>query len=478
MSPIAHRRVCVLSILGISSVLTAVVSMSGQDSRETADLANRHADLGSRIDSRNVAILKELWRVPTEAPVTHRPLVEGGRAYFADWSGKVYAADLKTGKLAWTKEVETPLKDRPWTGFCGTGAIGGGLLFEASAEGHAFALDLQSGELRWRAPLAPDETYAGNCGPILYHEARVYVGLSSIEEAVGLKEKGFTPRFRGRVIALDARTGKPAWTLFLAPPSSSGVAVWGGFALDPDTRTLFFATGNNYADPPTGMSDAIVAVDADTGKVRWARQATENDVWTMSDRKGPDYDFGTGPQLFEVQRDGATRKLVGAGQKSGTYVVLERDTGAPAWRFTAGYGEIAGGIMADASVGGGRVFLWSNNSFDPARVKAVDSPLSVKAVDAETGSPVWSLPKPQPAGGNAAGFLANDVYFVPSLDGRIRAYRADDGRLLWLSPEEPSSIGASLKVVGDVLLAGRGVPEMFGGQGKSGHGLTAYAPAR
>jgi polyvinyl alcohol dehydrogenase (cytochrome) len=436
MSPLAQRRVCVLAILGISSVLTAVVSMSGQDSRETSDLANRHADLGARIDSRNVAALKELWMIRTEAPVTHRPLVEGGRAHFADGSGRVYAADLKTGKIAWSKAVETPLKDRLASGFRGTGAIGGGLLFQASAEGNAFAFELQSGGLRWTSRLAPDEPRAGNRGPILYHAGRVYVGLSSMEAR---------PGFRGRVVALDARTGKAAWTLFLAPPSASGAAVLGGFALDPETKTLFFATGGNDADPPTEMSGAMVAVDAGTGKVRWCRRIEENET---SDVRGPDHEAGAGPQLFDVQRDGATRKLVGAGRRSGAYVVLERDTGVPAWRFTA-----RGALVADASVGGGRVFLWS----DPARVKAVD---------AETGTPVWSLPHPRAAGGSGAGFLAKDVYFVPSLDGRIRACHADDGRPLWLSPEERSSIGASLAVAGDILLAGRG------------DGLYAYAPAR
>ena len=78
----------------------------------------------------------------------------------------------------------------------------------------------------------------------------------------------------------------------------------------------------------------------------------------------------------------------------------------------------------------------------------------------------------------AAGFLSKDVYFVPSLDGRIRAYRAGDGRLLWHSSEEAASLGASLSVSGDILCAGRGVPEMFGGKGKAAPGVWAYAPAR
>lgn len=470
MSPLTHRHVVVGTVLGGATLVSALLSLFGQDGYDAPDHANRHAQ--GRIDSRSVSRLKEIWAIETAAPVTHRPLVHEGRVYFGDWHGRVRAADLRSGRVIWERDVETPLKERAWSGFCGTGAIGDGLLFEASAEGRAFAIDLKSGDTRWTSTLAPGEATTGNCGVLLHHGGRVFVGLSSMEEAVGVKEKGFVPTFRGRVIALDARTGRPVWTLWLAPPDAPGVAVWGGFALDPETKTLFFATGNNYAGRSTELADAIVAVEADTGKVRWARQLQGNDVWTMVDPKGPDYDFGTGPQLFEAPG----RKLVGAGQKSGLYTALERETGKVVWQTAVGYGEIGGGIMADASVGEGRVLVWSNNSFDPGKRKADEFPMSVKALDAATGAPVWSLPKPAPAGVTAAGVLSRDVYFVPSLDARLRAYRAEDGKLLWISPEDRASIGASLSVGDDVLCAGRGVPELFGGRGSSGFGVWAYAP--
>ncbi|HEX7899628.1 MAG TPA: PQQ-binding-like beta-propeller repeat protein [Planctomycetota bacterium] len=474
MSPSARTRLGVPLILLVAGVTTALVSTAGQDSREPRDLANHHAHADAGLDSRNVAGLKPAWKIGTETYVTHRPLIEDGRVYFADWGGRVYAADLRSGKILWARDVETPLKERPWHGFAGTGALGDGLLFEASAEGNAFALDVRTGELRWKVRLAPGEPTAGNAGPLLYHEGLVYAGLCSAEELI--QEKGFRPAFRGAVIALDAKTGKTAWTLRLAEPPANGVAVWGGFALDADTRTLFFTTGNNYTGAATDLADAVVAVDGRAGKVRWKRQITENDVWTMTDPKGPDYDFGTGPQLFEVQRNGTSLRLVGAGQKSGVYVALDRETGTPVWQAAVGYGELAGGILADASVADGRVLVWSNNSFNPYTRKPGDCPMSVKALDAATGATLWALPKPQPAGVTAAGFLSKDVYFVPSLDGQIRAYRAGDGRLLWMSPEEDASIGASIAAGGGVLCAGRGVPEMFGGKGKTGHGVWAYAP--
>src|SRR5688572_28861348 len=199
MSPVTRTRVGVPAILLFAGVTTTLVSTAGQDYREAPDLANLHADPDALIDGRNVGTLSRAWTLPTEAPITHRPLVDDGRVYFADWNGRVYAADLRTGTILWRKDVETPRKDRLWLGFCGTGAVGDGLLFAASAEGNAFALDGRTGDVRWKTPLAPEEKHASHAGTLLYHDGLVFAGLCSYEEAVGLQEKGFTPAFRGRV---------------------------------------------------------------------------------------------------------------------------------------------------------------------------------------------------------------------------------------------------------------------------------------
>jgi polyvinyl alcohol dehydrogenase (cytochrome) len=307
-----------------------------------------------------------------------------------------------------------------------------------------------------------------------YHDGLFYIGVSSVEESMTAKIKGFEPSFRGRVVALDAKTGKPAWELFLCHAPASGVAVWGSFALDAETKTLFFATGNDYNEKGTGLSDAIVAADARTGKIRWSRQVTAHDVWTVAKPDGPDYDFGTGPQLFESRQNGRTRKLVGAGQKNGVYHAVDRETGEVVWQSVVGYGQTAGGIMGDASVGDGRIFVWSNNSFNHG--KPIDTfRMTVKALNANSGETVWSLPNSQPAGISTAGFLSKDVYFVPSLDGRVRAYHAGDGKLLWTSPEGEPAIGATLNVSGDALFVGRGLPKAFDGDDAAGGGVFAYS---
>ena len=461
-----HYLIAIIALAGLPAVFPA----HGAGPSREDELANRHSDPLAQIGNVNVTQLRLAWKIETETPVTHQPLVQDGRIYFADWSGGISAADAKTGKVLWQKAVEQPMTNWPWHGFCGTGTLGEGMLFEASAEGNAFAVDTQSGAVKWKTRFVGDEKNAGNCGTIFYQDDLVFIGVSSVEEGLALQIKGFEVKFRGSVVALNATTGKEAWRLSLVAPPANGVPVWSSFALDAATGTLFFTTGNNYTGKGTKFSDAIIAVDAKTGKVRWSRQFTEQDVWTMAQASGPDYDFGSGPQLFE----GTNRKLVGAGQKSGVYHALDRNTGEIVWQTTVGYGEIGGGIMADAAVKDGKVFVWSNNSYQPKSRKADETPMTIKAVDAATGIPSWILPKAQPAGVTSAGFVSEDVFFAGSLDGRVRAYSAKDGKTLWSSPEGQASVGSSLTVSGDTLYFGAGVPKVFGGNDQGGNGVFAY----
>src|SRR5690606_28788224 len=87
----------------------------------------RAEPLANRCFTANAALTTELdeaWAVETEAPVSHRPLVEDGRVYVADWAGDVRCIDLETGEVTWERHVQDPNSDWPWHGFTGTGALG------------------------------------------------------------------------------------------------------------------------------------------------------------------------------------------------------------------------------------------------------------------------------------------------------------------------------------------------------------------
>ena len=434
-------------------------------------LKNHHADPSSRISQKNLGQLKQLWSFPTPHPVSHVPLVDKNRVFFADWGGTVYAVDAATGKKLWENKVEKPKTMWPWHGFAGTGALAGDVLVEASTEGTAFGLGARTGKLLWKTRIADDQE-AGNISKLMAANNLVYIGLSSVEEPMTVMKKGFKPDFRGKVLALDPRTGRTVWERQLVYAPKNGVAVWSSFALDPETNVLYFTTGNNYTGEASELSDSLVAVNGLTGEILWHRQTTQHDVWTMADKQGPDYDYGAGPQLFEAVIGGRPMKLVGAGQKSGIFYAWDRTTGEPVWQTVIGYGGIDGGVHGEASVGSDRLIVWSNNNYlhteDPTK-----HPLTIKAIDPATGRHHWVNNKAQPALLHAAGFLANDVYFLGALDGKVRAYGAADGKQLW-SAQSLGPIGTSVWVDGERVFASSAATKFFGKWVSGKSGVTAF----
>ncbi|MEX1023767.1 MAG: PQQ-binding-like beta-propeller repeat protein [Planctomycetota bacterium] len=444
---------------------------SGRYLRE--HLLNHHANVESELNSETIGELSEAWTIETSGNVTHTPLVDQRRVYFADWSGVVYAADLESGEVLWEKEIAKPNKDWDFHGFAGTGAQNSNTLFEATVEGMLYAIDKENGDVLWETRFTEDE-HAGCSGRLTWFEGRVFVPVQSVEEMLAAKKKDFEPNFRGHVVAVDAENGDIIWNQPLVHPPHNGVAVWSGFAIDPEDRSLFFTTSNNYTGQASELSDALVMADLETGTIRSFKQVVQNDVWTMAEQLGPDYAFGAAPQLFKANLGGQSRKLIAAGNKNGTLYVWDKDTGREVWTSTLGYGNVGGGILAEASIGRDAIFFWSNNSFTHEKPK--DHPMDIAAVDATTGHWRWVKQKAQPAALRTAGYLANDVYLVPSLDGRIRGYRADDGETVWTSGEH-GSIGSSLCVDRGRLLFGTGIPESLGGIAK-GKGLVVYGASR
>lgn len=435
-------------------------------------IQNLHATTTSPINSKSIENMGHSWHYPTEHPVSHAPLVKEGAVYFGDWGGTIYKVDAKKGSLIWKKNIENPMTEWSWYGFAGTGTLGDGKVFEASVEGNAFALDQNSGELLWQTEFTTDPE-AGNLSVLLYHDGLVYIGVSSVEEM--LDSPSFTPDLQGKVIALDAKTGNKVWERFLVEPPQNGVPMWTSFALDTESNTLYFTTGNNYTgEEASKMSDAMVAVDSKTGDVKWFYQVTPHDLWTHHQKKGPDYDFSGGAQLFTAEIDGEMRKLVGAGQKSGVYTVWDAITGDKVWESVIGYGGVKGGLHSEASIADGTVYVWSNNNY--AHKPPTDTPLTVKALDAATGELKWVANESQPAS-LVTGYLANDVYIVGSVEGTIQAYHAKDGKKIW-SHKNPAPIISWLILDDDSLFLGGGIPKMFGewaGSNKKGHGLYAYS---
>lgn len=200
---------------------------------------------------------------------------------------------------------------------------------------------------------------------------------------------------------------------------------------------------------------------------------TPNDIWTHHQKKGPDYDFSGGAQLFSANIDGEVRKLVGAGQKSGVYTVWDAKTGKKVWESVIGYGGVKGGMHSEASINETAVFAWSNNNY--AHKPPQSTPLTVKALDAASGDLKWVANESQPAS-LVTGFLANDVYIVGSIEGTLKGYHTENGKEIW-SAKNPAPITSWLIIDQNMLFLGGGVPKMFeewAGKDNKEHGLYAY----
>ena len=230
--------------------------------------------------------------------------------------------------------------------------------------GNLYAVEAFTGKLVWRVHMDEHPSTTLTAAPVLY-KGLLYVPVSSLEEGTSTDTSYHCCTFRGSVAALDPATGKEKWRTYLVPPAKkrggttagaeqwgpSGVAVWSSPAIDARRGQLYITTGDNYSTPATDLSDAIVALDLMSGKIRWVYQAQPNDAWNGScsrkdrancpEEDGPDFDFGAGPVLAKGA-DGHDYVL--AGQKSGIAYGVNPDTGKLVWKNKIGRGGVVGGI--------------------------------------------------------------------------------------------------------------------------------------
>jgi polyvinyl alcohol dehydrogenase (cytochrome) len=359
--------------------------------------------------------------------------------------GFVIALNATTGKVKWTRDVGAPIN--------GSAAIAGGRVVVPVAQTHSprvVALDLVSGRTLWDRVIDEQKDSDVYGSPTIW-DGTVYIGVSALFGETGDPQVAV----RGSVNALDLRTGRPRWKTYMVPEGHDGGSVWTTPAVDPQTRRVYVGTGNAYHEPAANTTDSIVALDADAGGILDHFQATANDVWNGTENvvgAGPDYDFGASPQLFAGP---GGRRLVGEGQKSGTYWALDRDTMDPVWSaMTAPPGIFLGGIIGSTATDGDRIY-------GPDTIGGEQW-----AID-EAGGYRWFSSDGGPLHFNATS-VANGVVYNTDMTGHLNARDAASGLLLGKIPlGSPSWAG--------VAVAGGSVFTATGTQGGSGY-LVAYRP--
>jgi polyvinyl alcohol dehydrogenase (cytochrome) len=279
---------------------------------------------------------------------------------------------------------------------------------------------------------------------------RLYVGVSSLEEGTAILPSYPCCTFRGSVVSLDAATGRQVWKTFLLNDEArsttgngrgtqsygpSGVAVWSAPVLDPDRNRLYVGTGNNYSNPPTRESDAIVALAMDSGRIVWVQQTLAGDVSAApgDGSVGPDHDYASSPALT-VLPDG--RRVLLAGQKSGVMHAINPETGELLWTMRAGEGGVLGGIEWGFATDGAVAYISLSNALE----KKAGEAGGLVAMNVLDGKIRWALPPHKDSCAGRAGCNTGQpaavsgipgVVFSGSLDGHLRAYETDLGRVIW-----------------------------------------------
>jgi len=396
--------------------------------------------------------LKWAFAFPDATIIRSKPAVVGDWLIVGSQFGDVFAISQKTGKLGWK--------------FTANAAIRGAIVVQynkssitayfADFSTNVYALNVKTGKLLWSSR-AGFESLSATTGSVAVYGGKVFVPITSVEVSSAYNNKYECCISSGGVVALNAATGDKLWSYRVLPKAAvsvkrkdgklfygpSGAPVWCSPTVDAKRGLLYIGTGENYSYPSTNTSDAIQALDMKTGKLVWNFQATHNDMYNLAcpffyncpEPGGPDLDFGMAPILVK-RKDG--KEILVAGQKSGVVHALSPDDGKLIWQTRVGKGGALGGIHWGMAVD--ENYVYATNSDNMVAIDRSDSSIKpspgVYALNLLDGKIVWSTPHPPAKNAlaqcnSAAPLVIPGIVFAGSLDGNMRAYATEDGKIIW-----------------------------------------------
>ena len=425
-----------------------------------ADLGNSRFQPDAGISADQVPRLSLKWAFgfPNAFSAYGQPAIVGGRVYAGSDGGFVYSLDAETGCVYWSHQAQAGIRTAISLGPVSGGESGQFAVYFGDIHANVYAVDAATGELLW-TQTADTHRFARITGAPALHDGRLFVPVSSLEEAAGPQPAYECCTFRGSVVAYDATTGEEIWKSYMIPVEPeptrttsvgtqlygpSGAAVWSAPTNDVKRNVLYVATGDAYTGPAEGHSDAVVAFDLDTGLRAWSSQLLEGDIWIVGcgadtdspgrpencpDDIGPDYDFGSSP-ILRTLADG--RDILTVGQKSGIAWGLDPDRqGGVLWQLRVGKGSEQGGVQFGPAADNDSAYFATADAF------AGRDAGGLTAVRLATGEQRWSTPPPCPEEGRCSPAQPAAVSVIPgavfsgTLDGVMRAYSTEDGRIIW-----------------------------------------------
>ena len=453
----------------------------------------------TQINASNVRQLEAAWTFPIlggNSVLEATPLVVDGVMYTTG-SGNpatVTALDARTGRQIWRwtrqQKVVNPYEINP---FARGVAILGNRIFVGTLDGWLIGIDARNGHTLWETQVVDTMEGSSITSPPLVLKDMVITGMTGGEYAT-----------RGFLEAFDAATGKSRWRFYTIPgPGEFGNDTWKGDSwktgggptwltgsFDPDLNLIYWAVGNpapEFDRTARGEMDnlftnSVVALDADTGQLKWHYQFTPDD--------GHDWDSVQDMVLVDRVWRGEQRKLLMHADRNGHFYVLDRTNGkflsgtpfiyqnwnagfdangrpqhipgtnsgpkgsilvyptlgggtnfqAPSYSPLTGWFYLAFGeggqvyTSAPQTITRGQQYLGRGRAAGPPPARGTNQPATnagIKALDPETGKTVWSFPLYQGSLTNGVLATGGNVLFVSSRDGNILALDAKTGKHLW-----------------------------------------------
>ena len=462
---------------------------------------NRRFISATKINASNVEHLDLAWTLalPRVASLRSQPVAWGNRLYVADQVGRVLMLDRHNGCIAASAKVDTAVR----SALSLAEVNGRRLLIFADSLASIYALDADSLEIVWHRSVALFESSIVSGSPTAF-EGELYVPVSTYEVALAGQDNYPCCRAHGGVVALSLSNGEALWQWHSTAEAvtqgvsaagtdqygPAGASVWTTPAIDAKRRRLYIGTGQNTSLPASDTSDAVIALDIDSGEVVWRFQAIAGDVWNAGclhggencpPSPGGDFDFGASMIITsDAQGD-----VLLAGQKSGEVFALSLDpatsSGEVLWQRRLSDGTSNGGVHWGMSVSGSRLFV---PVADPEHNLPNYTPRpGITALDWRTGKMLWQqrvsrdceykgakraigLSNMQQSlaqdyaceyfyGLSAASTATPELVFSGALNGLLRAYDAGSGEELWrenTAVEVPGGHGGALDVAGPVVV--------------------------
>ena len=411
--------------------------------------------------------LKWAFAFPNTFVAYGQPSIVGGRVFVPSANRNIYSLNAKSGCQYWAFEAQAPVRTA-----ISIATIEGErkrhVAFFGDQRANVYAVDASSGELLWKAHVE-EHPRAKIVGAPVYYDGRLYVPVTDGEEGPAMNPKYECCSGRGALVTLDARTGKQIWKTYTIaevprPVSKnaagaqmwgpSGASIWSAPTIDVERKVIYAGTGDNFSDPATKTSDAVIAFEMQTGKILWVKQLTEADVFNMAcvgsskescpEPEGPDVDIGASPILVKLA---SGKRVLLVSQKSGIAHALDPDrNGEVLWQTRVGRGGTLGGIQWGSASDGKNMYAalsdiaFTSSGFEAGKRPVADPKIGggLFALDAATGRKVWaaappscgSRPNCSPAQSAAISAIP-DVVFSGSVDGHLRAYATADGKVIW-----------------------------------------------